>query len=145
MRVTCKHCGGPHPAFECRKKSGGNRAAEPAATPDRSTAAREADVLGRQETASLALKHSKRSKAVSNGRISALPVDTNSSGEAHPPMVREMDVPAFTTSLAGAEGNKDRQPKFDKKAWMREYMREYMRQRRQSIKSGTRIPKERGK
>ena len=21
MRVTCKHCGGPHPAFECRKRS----------------------------------------------------------------------------------------------------------------------------
>ena len=27
MRVTCKHCGGPHPAFECRKRSSGGSSA----------------------------------------------------------------------------------------------------------------------
>lgn len=103
---------------------------DPCRTPKKSTAALEAEVLGRQETASLALKRSKRSKAVSNGRSSALPVDTNSGRVENGRLPRCAPNKAVATTSAGTVGNEDRQPKFDKKAWMREYMREYMRRRR---------------
>lgn len=57
----------------------------------------------------------------------ALPVDTNSGSaksEGFDPFTSQA---TFVTTSVGMVGNEDRQPKFDKKAWMREYMREHRR------------------
>jgi len=118
----------PKDGSEARVGSGHSR-------PTKSTAARK-DVLTNGDRSVDAPASSKRSVA-SSGLIQiggsdvrgkqtaiagtqALPVDTNPGGGVRP---------LSTPTLAGAVEDIDR-PKFDKKAWMREYMRVYMRNHR---------------
>jgi len=135
MRVTCKHCGGAHPAFECRKKKSGasvalasnDRVHDPAAIhltvqPKASLA------TGRVGQKSTATSESRSSRSRSANE--SLPVDDIHPGEistiARPNVAREPDA------VTG---------KFDKKAWMRSKMPAYMRQYRADVKAGLRVPK----
>jgi len=67
------------------------------------------------------------------GKLDLLPVDTNPGVSKKSLVVPLADV---STTLAGAVEDKDRQPKFDKKAWQRNYMRGYMKRRRAKLKEG---------
>lgn len=128
MRVTCKHCGGPHPAFECRKKSGspkGSVAAQSADAQYYAATSRTLSTAARKDVLRVAPKLADGSPDQQAG-TQALPVDTNTSVES-----REIgNRPARRTDEATSDNPSENSGKFDKKAWMREYMREYMRKRR---------------
>lgn len=122
MRVSCIHCGGPHPGFECRNK--------------KSTAARkdvpESSRVGSAFEAAPTTKRTtppRRSNGPGEAGTQALPVDTNSSTAAR-------TVEGTTEAIRDENGQSGGKPlpKFDKKAWQREYMRSYMRKRRAALK-----------
>ena len=138
--MNCEYCQSPvHIWFQCpkkpdgwkparlAKKSGSNRAAEPAATPDKSTA----EKLGSPNARHEALGNVAGVTQVAGSGVSppvtrqagskSLPVDTNAAQESY-----------------GAEGLRpnDAPAKFDKKTWQRNYMRTYMRKRRAKEKEG---------
>lgn len=119
MRVTCKHCGGAHPAFECRKKSvaarkdvrqvvgsdGFRKAIDPS-----NAAGEKAFIAGTQ----------------------ALPIDTNPEQRGRREAKaknREVQDPAQEKSANLTRGVTagETATKFDRKSWMREYQRNYMR------------------
>lgn len=139
MRVTCKHCGGPHPAFECRKKKSTGQldksgksgegyhvlpvVRRPVDANQPVTATKSTVLDAKQRTVGINVTGSQQDV------LTSAPVDTNAGGR--PQVVRggpsEKEVKLrVQVPPTGA--------KFDKKAWQREYMREYMRKRRASLK-----------
>lgn len=147
MRVTCKHCGGAHPAFECRKKSTEPKnkpvanGVVPAARLDHTDSAVRAkravgtnsELVTRLDprvTSGVSAPSRVRKKALA-GELPSVNEQPETEGklvqvqQSHsaPIMRTAADVDAFFAALPPP-------PKFDKKAWQREYMREYMRKRR---------------
>lgn len=143
MRVTCKYCGGPHPAFECRKES--VQAVSSTVDEVEKVAVRSRPSLGRtistaEKSGSPKAQHEALGNVAGVTQVAgsgvsppvtrqagtqALPVDTNSKREECVGGQNFIPPPPFSTTSAGMVGNEDRQPKFDKKAWMREYMRDH--------------------
>lgn len=104
MRVTCKHCGGAHPAFECRKRS-------TATGKDRLTrvGSQETDRSGSRPGLVEARLPQHATEKPQAG-TQALPVDTNSEHRENEGFgaFTSKNVPATTS--AGTVGNEDRQP-----------------------------------
>lgn len=87
MRVTCKHCGGAHPAFDCKKSTG--RENKPVANGD-------------VPAASLGL--------VDRATSAKQAVDTNSERRENEGFGSFTSKNVSGTTSAGTVGNEDRQP-----------------------------------
>lgn len=146
MRITCKNCGGQHPTYECKRtakntapvRAGGPDQVSPERGTVKSSAASRKDVSAFSETVRTDKAAEPLSGYTSLAGTQDLPADTY-------PLLSP--IVAFAgegfSTLAGTVLDKDRQPKFDKAAWMRARMPEYMRQYRAEVKSGLRVPKPR--